>query len=334
MVSTGLHLLYNVDRIRRANNTTNIRRFASKFGVHPVTACTLYGDLQKTTIETARIVGEDSNLRWLLITLYFLMKYPERDVLESEFNFSRGYISNKIWTWIKRIRDMKAEKIVFPSLEELGDSIWIMTVDGVDFMTREPTHPEFSRDRKNYSQKFNRAGKSYEFGVSLTGGLIWMNGPFRAGTNDLNKFRSPGGLRDKLEQLGKKCISDQAYRGERELCSFYNSEDSKSVAMFKSRALLRQETIHGTFKTFNILSGMFRHSEDQFGYAVEAVAVVTQYKLENELPLFDILIPAVLQADEDDDSSDEEQESSNEEQESSNEEDGNNEEEEESSDEE
>jgi hypothetical protein len=42
--------------------------------------------------------------------------------------------------WIKRIRDVNAEKTVLPSLEELEDSAWIMTVDGINFMTWV-THP-------------------------------------------------------------------------------------------------------------------------------------------------------------------------------------------------
>lgn len=49
-------------------------------------------------------------------------------------------------------------------------------------------------------------------------------------------------------------------------------------------------------KVFEILSGRFRHGEHKFGEAFEAVCVTCQYKLENELPLYDVLIEAVINA--------------------------------------
>lgn len=53
-------------------------------------------------------------------------------------------------------------------------------------------------------------------------------------------------------------------------------------------------------KVFEILAGRFRHPEDKFGVAFDAVCVLCQYKLENELPLYDVLIEAVINAVEDD----------------------------------
>lgn len=56
---------------------------------------------------------------------------------------------------------------------------------------------------------------------------------------------------------------------------------------------------------FEILSGRFRHKKIRFGLAFDAVCALCQYKMENETPLFDILIEDVVDAStEDDDSCD------------------------------
>jgi hypothetical protein len=132
--------------------------------------------------------------------------------------------------------------------------------------------------RRKYSHKLNKAGKSYELGIGLNGGLIWMNGPlFDAGENDITIFRKPNGLKDRLELLGEKAIGDLGCRGEPKFVSYPNPDDYKRVAMFKSRALKRHENFNCMTKVFEILSGRFRHTEDKFGSAFEAVCVLCQY---------------------------------------------------------
>ena len=297
MLLVGLELFYKPDRIARVVNlSTNIDRFNTKFGVQPVTACMLYEDLQKTNIDDARIDEPDkTTLKFFLISLYFLRKYPTEDILESTLDFSPRYISGVAWQYVYRIQAMKAEKIVWP--DDLNDQdMWVLTVDGTHCWIKEPGHPEFSQDRRKYSHKLNKAGKSYELGIALNGGLIWMNGPFDAGENDIAIFRKPNGLKDRLELLGKKAIGDLGYRGEPKFVSYPNPDDYKRVAMFKSRALKRHENFNCMTKVFEILSGRFRHIEDKFGSAFEAVCVLCQYKLENELPLYDVLIAAVVNA--------------------------------------
>ena len=72
----------------------------------------------------------------------------------------------------------------------------------------EPGHPLFSQDSDYYSHKFNKAGINYELGIALASQrLIWLNGPFPAGRNDLQNFNEEG-LRDRLKQIGKKAIGD------------------------------------------------------------------------------------------------------------------------------
>lgn len=51
-------------------------------------------------------------------------------------------------------------------------------------------------------------------------------------------------------------------------------------------------------KTFESLSSRFRHDEEKFKSLFEAIAVLCVYEMENGMPMYDILIPAVLDADE------------------------------------
>jgi hypothetical protein len=303
MLQYGLELFYTTDRIARVENlSTNIDRFNTKFGIQPVTACMLYEDLQKTNVDDARInQPDDTTLKFFLLSLHYLRKYPTEDILESTFDYSPRYISRMLWQYVERIQALKAEKIVWP--DGLNDQdLWVLSVDGTHCWIKEPSHPEFSQDKKKYSHKLNKAGKSYELGIALNGGLIWMNGAFDAGENDITIFRKPNGLKDRLELLGKKAIGDLGYRGEPKYVSFPNPNDCKGVALFKSRALKRHENFNCMTKVFEILAGRFRHGEDKFGKAFEAVCVLCQYKLENELPLYDVLIAAVVNAADNNDS--------------------------------
>ncbi len=105
------------------------------------------------------------------------------------------------------------------------------------------------------------------------------------------------GLMAKLKSLGKKAIADSAYSGDQ--IAKRNSHDSKAVRKFKSRSLLRQEQFNGRMKVFESLSGRFRHDEDKFKSCFEAIAVICHYEMEFGEPLYDILIPAVFEDEND-----------------------------------
>ena len=55
-------------------------------------------------------------------------------------------------------------------------------------------------------------------------------------------------------------------------------------------------------KSFQILREQFRHGTGKVGSAFEAVAVICQYKIEAEEPLWDVLVEDVLKEDPDSDS--------------------------------
>jgi hypothetical protein len=70
---------------------------------------------------------------------------------------------------------------VWPSWDE--KDIWVISVDGTHCWIAEPTHAAWSQDKKYYSHKYNKAGILYDLGIDLARDrVVWMNGPFRAGT--------------------------------------------------------------------------------------------------------------------------------------------------------
>jgi hypothetical protein len=123
-----------------------------------------------------------------------------------------------------------------------------------------------------------------------------MNGPFRAGKNDIKIVRNHG-LMARLRALGKKGIGDKAYSREhyRDVMSTWNAHDDYCVKKFKSRALKRHEHFNGMIKRFKSMDGRFRHGPSSFKYYFESICVICQYQLENGMPLYDILIEAILE---------------------------------------
>jgi hypothetical protein len=120
--------------------------------------------------------------------------------------------------------------------------------------------------------------------------LVWMNGPFKAGTSDKKIFPKQG-LMAKLASLGKKGIGDKGYSGKRyrHVMSTPNAFDTYGVKKFKSRALKRHENFNGMTKRFKCLDTRFRHGVSEFKYYFESICVICQYQIENGMPLYDFL---------------------------------------------
>ena len=288
----GLQMMhYTEKRIKRAKTAgTNVKRFRIHFGCNPAVCAQIWEDLQKTTIDGAQIDEKDLNKDYFLGTFYFLKRYPTEEEREAKFDRSQKTIRTWHWFYIQKIQALKEAKIKWPD-DNFGSDIWVMSVDGVHCAVNEPKDDDLPKKPKNYSHKYNAAGKSYELGISLSESkLIWMNGPFDAGESDITIFRNRG-LMEKLEQEGKRVIADKGYRGEPEYCSFANSIDDIDVAKFKSRARFRHERFNGMIKTFDCIGkGRFRHPGNRFKGCFEAVCVITQYQTELGMPLFDVYI--------------------------------------------
>ena len=201
---------------------------------------------------------------------------------------NRDAARTTVWYYLQRIQALKGEVVTWP--ENWGADTWIITVDGTHCWINEPTHPTWSQDKEFYSHKFHRAGVNYELGIALaTSRLVWMNGPFKAGNSDNNIFQTQG-LKQLLNNIEKKAIGDKGYNGHPNECSTFNSQDNRNVKKFKSRALKRHETFNSMIKRFDCLSGRFRHGINKLAICFESVCVISQFKMEDDSPLFDVLI--------------------------------------------
>jgi len=272
---------------------TNVFRFTSHFGVSPVTAVWIYTDLQTTNIAAAKIKGGELDLKYFLMALNYIGKYPTEEDLSADFHFSHVWARNKTWEAMEKIRALKHKMIRWED-DYLEGKQWVLSVDGIHCWINEPSHPEWSQDPTYYSHKYNKAGLDYELGISLVDNrLLWMAGPFPAGTNDITVFREKG-LRAELIRRKQKAIGDKGYNGEPKYVSTFNAHDNAGVRLFKSRALKRHENFNSLLKQNKILDTRFRHNKVRFACAFEACCVLAQYRIEGEIPLYDILIEDVV----------------------------------------
>lgn len=295
MMHIGLTILkFSIRKIQRAKHRTNRKRFTSHYGCSPRVASMIYEDLQRTQVAAARVSGKQQlKVRHFLMALHMLKVYPTEIQREAIFDLSPSYARKWVWFYVEKIAALKADKIVWPDNWD-DEDIWIISVDGTHFWIKEPQHPEWSMDETYYSHKYNKAGLNYELGIDLARNrLVWMNGPFPAGSNDISIFIQHG-LRDKLLTLAKVAIGDAGYNGHPLVLSTPNPLDDDDVKLFKSRALKRHEKFNGHIKTFRALDTRFRHSIARFQNVVEAVCVICQYQIETDKPLFDILVEGIL----------------------------------------
>lgn len=187
------------------------------------------------------------------------------------------------------------EQIIWPEQWTLGSHhdnhdeespVFLISVDGVHCCIKEPRHPTLSRDTHYYSHKFHQAAVNYELGISIYDNkLVWMNGPFPAGTPDVSIFRNAG--LKALIPAGKRVIADRGYRGENAIISTPNPHDPPHLKKFKSRARARHESFNSRIKNFACLSERSRHRTSKHKVVFEAVCVICQYQLEMGSPLFE-----------------------------------------------
>lgn len=295
----GLSIWYTPGRLRTLRKKmTKIARFKVYYGLRPNLCATIWEDLQRTDVQEAKIDGNNPdylNPKYFLMALNTLKRYPTDTEREGPWNINRDKGRALVWYFLRKLQALKAEVIVWP--EDWGSDIWIITVDGTHCWIEEPQHPDWSQDRTYYSHKYNKAGVNYELGIAIAAPrLVWMNGPFRAGKSDAKIFRDKG-LREKLRSIGKKAIGDRGYNGYKDECSTFNAHDCRGVRKFKSRALKRHENFNNMTKRFDCISGRFRHGVDQFATFFEAICVICQYQLEDDMPLFDVLVEDIMEED-------------------------------------
>lgn len=156
----------------------------------------------------------------------------------------------------------------------------MVSIDGTDMPVES--------SKKLFSHKFQSNGLKYEVGVcTLTGDVVWINGPFICPEHDISVARMAViGSLDPNEMLE----ADGGYRGEDEIIKTPHPHHIRSQNEKEMKRVLRSrhETVNKRFKHFAILTKRFRHDLGKHSASFRAVAVVTQMNIKNGQPLFQV----------------------------------------------
>lgn len=158
----------------------------------------------------------------------------------------------------------------------------LVTIDGTDMRVQK------NFDKRFFSHKFHSGGLRYEVGVCImTGHIVWINGPFRCGKNDIQIARQ-----SVIHNLSKNEMveADNGYKGENwhirtPTAQHYRTEKEKDM---KANARGRQEHVNERFKNFDVLNDTFRHGLHRHSSCFRAVAVLTQLNITNGQPLWQV----------------------------------------------
>ena len=252
----------------------------------------LGNNLETTEINIAKIVHASiSDLTKFLWTFYWMKHYPSEKSLAARSGWSDKTVRRVVKEMTLKINALKPQKIVWPlSWDDpnVDTPIFIISVDGTHCPLQEPTkgHP-YSKNPKYYSHKFHQSALAYKVAIScFTSQVVWINGPFPAGTRDPDIFKLPGGLKSRLKH-GQKVVADSAYKQkELPMISATNHADTCEVRLFKRRVRARQESFFSKMKVFNILKQEFCQGEAFHQVVFTAIAVICQYEIDF-VPLFD-----------------------------------------------
>lgn len=164
-------------------------------------------------------------------------------------------------------------------------SVCLISADGTDCPIQEP----YPFDTGIFSEKLNGPGLKYEVGVCIaTGHIVWINGPYKAGKNDVTIFAEEG-LLDALAD--DECVEvDAGYQGHQEMRHPRISQ-SRRDRQQKSRVRARHENVNSYLKKFSVLDDVFRHNVnlmERHKICFTAVAVITQLRFELHQSLYSV----------------------------------------------
>jgi DDE superfamily endonuclease len=174
-------------------------------------------------------------------------------------------------------------------LHNNGDIPKFLLVDGVHCIVREPSPAELSKNPAYFSHKHHHAGVDYEIGLSVfKNQVVWVNGPFPAGENDISIFKNRG-LREMVPE-GSWAIAYNGYHGllTNSKIRTSSSLDAEAVRRLKSGAKARHESFNGKLKNFAVVLDRWCHKINKHAIAFKAVCVICQYQMENGSPLWGV----------------------------------------------
>ena len=109
------------------------------------------------------------------------------------------------------------------------DEFFIVSVDGVHCRIQEPWCQPSSGW---FSEKFNKARLTHKLRVAIhENKIVWVNGPFPAGQNDIKVFQKPNGLMRTIPE-GCKTVGDDGHCGKPTKVSTKNAFHSTKANHF------------------------------------------------------------------------------------------------------
>jgi hypothetical protein len=265
------------------------KRFRQAYGVGPNTIVKVSSDLHSTKI-SGNLSIKDQSLNEILMALSWLNTYPKEHNHAGNWKCCENKARKVTWKYVKSIQGLKNHKVqwIVPDPNNPPEEVFLCTVDGVHCQISEiRTKP----DKNLCSYKNKKPGVVYELAIAVYDSrLVRINGPFLAGTSDIDVFRKPNGLLSKIPK-GKRVIADRGYSGEANICSIRNPMDSKDLKEMKNRALAKHEVFNGRLKDFGILDQRFQSNRDSLNKhkcVFEACCVLQQYDVEDGHPLFKV----------------------------------------------
>lgn len=291
MRARGLNNMgYGTQRCERMSVDSQTKTFKALYGCTPTVCVALWIDLQKIGNEEKRLCVRDveDDIKAFLLTLRFLKAYPRAVAEAGRFGWGLNKCREKKWAMIDRLVFLCGKTIKWPAAWTTENSAniptFLVSVDGIHCEIQEPSHGRWSKNTAYYSHKFEKSALAYEVAIAVfESKVVWINGPFPAATQDITIFKQA------LEQkIPTNCyaVVDNGYSNRPKL-ALPSPVDSPALRKFKSRIRARQESFNTLLKNFDVLKQQFRHGETQHGDCFRAVAVICQYQLDHESPLFD-----------------------------------------------
>lgn len=261
-------------------NDTFDRRWKAHFGTSPENCVTLWNMCRPYETMPKGVM-----LCHLLWALLFLKLYNSEEKNAGDAGADEKTYRKWTWLFVEEISFQEAKTIMWESrfLGNFGNQC-LVSIDGTDV----PVEEQGGFSSKFFSHKFRSAGLKYEVGVCIQSGrIVWVNGPFRCGMNDLQVSRQA--LTGSLDE-GEMVEADRGYQGEPMKIKTPGPLHNRSKEEERSKDLVRarHETVNGRLKYFRILRALFRHDIRRHSSVFRAVAVITELNIEEGDGMFPV----------------------------------------------
>ena len=283
---------------RVVSKASKIADFKSSFGTHPSVVALVWRDLQQTPFVDDRI-EEWVEPSHLLIVYRWLKSYESEKQLKTNLGHTEKRLRMYCLEITRKVALLRKIKID-PNWEDDDGMVLCVTVDGIHYMITEPR--PFSTTYSSHKLG-GSAGLVYEYGVAThKNKLVWLNGPYPAGTHDKRVFRRKLKLAIEKKQNERmndfRVIADDGYINEEfnDTLAFRNEFDPSEIVWFKDRSLARHERFNGLTKNFGCMVKKFHHDRGvnpnqqppRHKACVEMICVTIQYEMDTGLTtLFD-----------------------------------------------